>query len=451
MGHECLGMCWLIYYVEGKYMSEQHFDTIKVRGGYNSADHNYAVNVPIYQSAAFDLGSVERGLRLFSYDEVGSIYTRVGNPTTDVLEQRIAALDKATGAVALASGMAAISNTIFALTAGGGRILASPRLYGGSFDSFTQVYPDFGIEIDFVSDADDPAAYAAAIRPDTKAIFVETISNPNAIVADIEALAEVAHTYGIPLVVDNTFATPYLFRPFEHGADIVIYSATKQLNGHGNVIAGIILENGKFDWSNGKFPSFEKKLYTLRDRNDENRSILEAFPEFPFTARIRSTYLNYLGAALGPFDAYLALIGLETLSERVAKQVSNAEKLVKYLETRREVVWVSHPSAQKSVSRCLAAKYLPNGGGSVLTFGFNGTDEKIAKFLNAVKIFSFHANVGDSRSLIINSPQTTHGELTQKELNLAGILPETIRISAGLEDIDDLTEDLTQAFAIAFA
>ncbi len=432
-------------------MSEQHFDTIQVRGGYNSSEHNYSVNVPIYQSAAFDLGSVERGLRLFSYEETGNIYTRIGNPTTAVLEQRIAALDKATGAVALASGMAAISNTIFALASGGGRILASPRLYGGSFDSFTQVYPDFGIEIDFAEEADDPTSFARLIRPDTKAIFVETISNPNALVTDIEALAEIAHTHGIPLVVDNTFATPFLFRPFEHGADIVIYSATKQLSGHGNVIAGIVLENGKFNWGNGKFPNFEKKLYTLRDANNVNRSILEVFPEFPFTARIRSTFLNYLGAALGPFDAYLALIGLETLSERVTKQVSNAEKLVKFLEARKEVVWVSHPSAQNSVSKELAAKYLPNGGGSVLTFGFNGTDEQIEKFINAVKIFSFHANVGDSRSLIINSPQTTHGELTQKELHLAGILPDTIRISAGLEDIQDLTADLSQAFAIAFA
>lgn len=429
---------------------KNRFDTIKVRGGYNPAEHNNSVSVPIYQTAAFDFGSIERGLRLFSYQEQGFLYTRVGNPTVAVLEQRIAALDGAKGAVALGSGMAAISTTILNLAAGGGRIIASPRLYGGSFDSFNQVYPDFNIYIDFVEDADDPQAYAAAIKPDTKAIFVETISNPNAVVTDIEALAEVAHTHGIPLIVDNTFATPYLFRPFEHGADIVIYSATKQLNGHGNVIAGLVLEGGNFDWANGKFPQFERKLYTLRDSDGVERNILEAFPEFPFSARLRSIYLNYFGAALGPFDAYLAILGLETLSERVAKQVSNAEKIVKFLETRKEVSWVSHPSAKNSPSAELAKKYLPKGAGSVFSFGFNGTEKQISKFLNAVQIFSLHANVGDARSLVINSPKTTHGELTAKQQKLAGLLPETIRVSAGLEDPADLIEDLKQAFETAF-
>jgi len=433
-------------------MSEKknRFDTVKVRGGYNPAEHNNAVSVPIYQTAAFDFGSIERGLRLFSYQELGFIYTRIGNPTVAVLEQRIAALDGAKGAVALASGMAAISNTILNLAGGGGRIVASPRLYGGSFDSFTQVYPDFGIYIDFVEDADDPQSYAAAIKPDTKAIFVETISNPNAIVADIEALAKVAHDHGIPLVVDNTFATPYLFRPFEHGADIVIYSATKQLNGHGNVIAGLVLEGGNFNWANGKFPQFERKHFTFRDSDNNNRNVLEVFPEDPFTSRIRLTYLNYFGAALGPFDAYLAIIGLETLSERVAKQVANAEKLVRFLESRKEVSWVSHPYAKNSPSAALAKRYLPKGAGSVFSFGFNGTEEQIDTFLNAVKLFSLHANVGDARSLIINSPKTTHGELTEAEQKSAGLLPETIRISAGLEDHKDLIEDLTQAFEAAF-
>lgn len=433
-------------------MSEQQnrFDTVKVRGGYNPAEHNNAVNVPIYQTAAFEFGSIERGLRLFSYQELGFIYTRIGNPTVAVLEQRIAALDGAKGAVALASGMAAISTTILNLAAGGGRIVASPRLYGGAFDSFTQVYPDFGIHIDFVEDPDDPASYAAAVRPDTKAIFVEMISNPNAVVADIEALAEVAHANGIPLIVDNTFATPYLFRPFEHGADIVIYSATKQLNGHGNVIAGLVLEGSDFNWANGKFPQFERKHYSLRDQDGIERNILEIFPEIPFIARLRSTYLNYFGASLGPFDAYLAILGLETLSERVAKQVANAEKLVRFLESRNEVSWVSHPYAQGSPSADLARRYLPKGAGSVFSFGFNGTEEQIDKFLNAVNIFSLHANVGDARSLVINSPKTTHGELTAEEQKLSGLHPETIRISAGLEDPDDLIADLKQAFEAAF-
>jgi len=433
-------------------MSDQknRFDTVKVRGGYNPAEHNYAVNVPIYQTAAFDFGSTERGKRLFSYQELGFLYTRVGNPTVAVLEQRIAELDGAKGAVAFASGMAAISNTILNLAGGGGRIVASPRLYGGSFDSFTQVYPDFGINIDFAGNPDDPKSYEAAIKPDTKAIFVETISNPNAIITDIDELAKVAHSHGIPLVVDNTFATPYLFRPLEHGADIVIYSATKQLNGHGNVIAGLVLDGGNFDWANGKFPQFEKKLYTLRDQDGVYRNVLEVFPEFPFAARLRTTFLNYFGATLGPFDAYLALIGIETLSERVAKQVANAHRIVRFLESRKEVSWVSHPYAKNSPSAVLAARNFPNGAGSILSFGFKGTDEQIDKFLNAVNIFSLHANVGDARSLIINSPKTTHGELTPEEQKLAGLLPETLRVSAGLEDPDDLIADLTQAFEVAF-
>lgn len=426
------------------------FDTLEVRGGYDPKENNFSVSVPIYQSAAFDLGNTERASKLFSFSEFGFIYTRVGNPTVAVLERRVAELDDAAGAVALGSGMAALTYTLFNLAEGGGRILTTPRLYGGTFDSFKKIYPKFGIEIDYVEDPDDPASFENAIKDDTKAIFVETISNPNGAIADIEVLSEIAHNHNIPLVVDNTFATPYLLNPFKFGADIIVYSATKALNGHGNVIAGLVLESGKFNWANGKFPQFTEPQYTLRDFNGKERSILDVFPQFPFTARIRNNYLAYFGAALGPFDAYLTLIGLETLSERIRKQVSSTEKLIQYLEGKKEVAWIKYPLAKGSPYKLLAEKYLPKGAGSVFTFGFNGTDDQLNKFLDSVKIFSFHANVGDARSLIINSPKTTHGELTKEEQNRAGITSDTIRISVGLEDPDDLIEDLEQAFNKAF-
>jgi len=427
------------------------FDTIKVRGGYDPAEHNNAVSVPIYQTTAFELGDVDRALRLFSLSEQGGyLYTRVANPTVAALEQRVALLDGAAAAVALASGMAAVSFAIFNLAQNGGRILSTPRLYGGTADSFKKIYPPFGIGIDYPDDPEDPQSYARAISPDTRAIFIESISNPNATLLDVEAIAEAAHAHGIPLVVDNTFATPYLFRPFDHGADVVVYSATKHLNGHGNVIAGIVLESGKFDYANGKFPQFTQPHYTLRDPDGTERSFLERFPETPFTIRIRATYLNYIGAALSPFDAYLVTVGLETLSERLEKQKSNTEKLIRYLEGSEHVAWVQHPSAAGSPYKALAQRYFPRGAGSIFTFGFKGTPEQSTRFLNSIKLLSFHANVGDARTLIINSPRTTHGELTPAEQARAGIAPEAIRISAGLEDANDLIEDLAQAFRTAF-
>jgi O-acetylhomoserine (thiol)-lyase len=429
---------------------ELNFDTLKVRAGYKPEEHNYAVSVPIYESAAFDLGSPERAYNLFSFSELGHIYTRVSNPTVAVLEQRVAALDGAAGAVALASGMAAITDTLLNVAEGGGHILTAPRLYGGTVDSFKKIYPKFNVHIDISDNFDNPAKLAEDITDETRAIFVETISNPNAALVDIEAISAVAHAHDIPLIVDNTFATPYLFNPLKHGADIVVYSGTKALGGHGNVIAGLVLESGKFDWNNGKFPQFSEKYYTLRNKDGNQRSFLEVFPKFPFTARIRANYLAYFGASLSPFDAYLVLIGLETLSERVKKQVENAKEIISYLEGNPHVAWVSHPSAQGSPYSALARKYFPKGAGAIFSFGFKGDDAQIDQFINATKIFSYHANVGDSRSLIVNSPKTTHGELTSKEQKRAGIAPETVRLSIGLEDVSDLIADLSQAFKQVF-
>lgn len=432
-------------------LEKPEFDTLKVRAGYDPKEHNNAVSVPIYQTAAFELGDTERAGRLFSFSEAAPIYTRIANPTVGVLEQRAAALDGAAGAVATGSGMAAVSYALLNAAGKGGRILTSVCLYGGTVDSFSRIYPDFGIAVDLAKNPDDPGSFEKAIRPDTKAIFVESISNPNSTVADLEALAEAAHRHDIPLIVDNTLATPYLLNPFRFGADVVVYSATKALSGHGNVIAGLVLESGTFNWANGKFPQFEKPLYFLRDTNGKERSILDVFPEAPFTGRIRAVFLNYLGAALGPFDAYLTLLGLETLSERVSKQVKNTEQVIRYLETQTHVSWVKHPYAKNSPYHALAERYLPRGAGSVLTFGLKGTQEQNDRFLNSVRLLSYHPNVGDARSLIINSPKTTHGELNEELQKKAGIAPETIRLSIGLEDAKDIIADLDQAFDRAFA
>jgi O-acetylhomoserine (thiol)-lyase len=277
------------------------------------------------------------------------------------------------------------------------------------------------------------------------------VSNPTGVIADLEALAALAHKHGIPLVVDNTFGTPYLIKPIKHGADLVIYSATKALNGHGNLIAGLIVDAGTFPWDNGNFPQLLEPEYTLRDRATErNRSFFETFPEVSFVTRIRLFYLNYFGAALGPFDAYLTLIGLETLSERVAKQVANAQRIAEYLEGHPNVEWVKYPGLKSDPNYKLAQKYFPKGPGSVLSFGFKGTQEQIDKFLNSIELLSYHVNVGDARTLIVNSPKTTHGELTPEEQRFADIPRNLLRISAGLEDPEDIIADLDQAFKKVF-
>lgn len=427
------------------------FDTLKVQAGYRADRHNNAVSVPIYQTAAFALGDSYRADRLFSFSEEDPIYTRLSNPTVDVLEKRLAALHGAAGAIALASGMAAVSYSLLSAAGKGGRVLTTARLYGGTVDSFGHLLPDLGVEIDLVENPDDPAEFEKKITPDTKAVLIESLTNPFATIPDIEAIAEIAHAHGIPLIVDNTLATPYLLNPLEHGADVVVYSATKALSGHGNVIAGAVVESGKFDYGNGNFPQFERPLWFLRDENDRERSILQVFPEIPFTGRLRAVHLNYLGAALSPFDAYLVLLGLETLSERVEKQVANAKAVLKYLEANGHVSWVRYPYAKGSPYRELADRYFPKGPGSVLSFGFNGTEEQKRKFLASTKVFGYQANIGDARSLLINPAQTTHVELTTRQRELVGLSLDTIRLSFGLESAKDLIDDLEQAFAAAFA
>jgi O-acetylhomoserine (thiol)-lyase len=432
-------------------MSNFAFDTLKVKAGYRPEDHNHAVSVPIYQTTSYTLGDSYRADRLFAFEDEDPIYTRLSNPTVDVLERRVSELHGAAGTIALASGMAAVTYALLNAAGRGGRILANASLYGGTVDSFEQIFADFGIGVDMVENTDDPAAFEAGVRPDTKAIFIETLTNPFSTIADIEKIAEIARKHGILLIVDNTLATPYLLNPIEFGADVVVYSATKALSGHGNVIAGLVVESGKFDFANGNYPHFEKPLWFLRDANDNKRNMLDIFPDIPFTGRIRAIHLNYLGAALSPFDAYLTLIGIETLSERVEKQVKNARIVRDYLEKSPHVAWVKHPETEGSRYAALAAKYFPKGAGALVSFGFKGTEAERRAFLAATEVFSYQANIGDARSLIINPAQTTHVELTYEQRELAGLTEDTIRLSLGLEDPGDLIADLDSAFAKAYA
>ncbi|MDP4210513.1 MAG: aminotransferase class I/II-fold pyridoxal phosphate-dependent enzyme [Bacteroidota bacterium] len=420
--------------------ADYQFDTLKIRAGYNPAEHGNSIQVPIYQTAAFDLISTERAHRILRMEELAYVYTRVGNPTNAALEARVAALDGASGAVSVASGMAAISYAL--LNVGeGGRVIVAAQIYGGTYDAYKKIYPRLGVQVDILEDVNDLEAIKALIKDDTRAIFIESISNPINVVADIEAIANLAHKNGLPLIVDNTFATPYLLNPIKHGADVVVYSATKALSGHGSVIAGLVLESGKFNWAGGRHPQFTEKHYTLGDR-----SIIEALPDFPFVGRIRTNLLGLLGATLSPFDAYLVLQGIETLSERVKKQTESAQKIAEFLTTHPKVSWVSLPTLPGSKYNALAKKYLTKGAGGTFSFGFKGTEEEVNQFIEKLELFAYHANVGDARSLVINSAQTTHHELTEEEQSKAGIKPETVRLSIGLEDVNDLIADLKQAF-----
>ncbi|MBQ6633132.1 MAG: O-acetylhomoserine aminocarboxypropyltransferase/cysteine synthase [Ruminococcus sp.] len=426
-------------------MAELNFDIRKIRAGYDPLDNNLAVSPPIYQTTSYDFKNTEHAQNLFTYKEAGYLYTRVGNPTVTYFSERVKALDGAKNAVAVGSGMAAITYTLLNLASKGGTILASPYLYGGTIDAFDRLFPELGIKIKLTDAVLDPEKLEKELTDDVKAVYVESISNPNAYILDIDKISEVAHKHGVPVVVDNTLATPYLYRPLEHGADIVVYSATKALTGHGNIIAGVILDNGDMSlYTKERYPQFFEPIVMLK-----GKSTADIFPDNFFIFRATLVYLNLLGAALSPQDAYLGIIGLETLSERVAKQTKNAEAIVKYLESSPAVEWVRHPSAKDYKFKEVADRDLANGGGGVLAFGIKGTAEQEAEFLNNIKLFHYHVNLGDARSLIVDSPNTTHSELNDDEFKLADIPSNLIRISAGLEDARDLIDDLEQAFKAA--
>jgi O-acetylhomoserine (thiol)-lyase len=422
------------------------FDTLKVHAGYDPADHHWATSVPIYETAAFGLGSPERAQRLFTFQESHPTYSRTANPTVTVLESRLAALHGVPAAVAVASGMAAVSYALLNAVGKSGRVLSTYQLYGGTLDAFANLFPQFAVDFDAVEDPTDLSEFARRLTPDTKCIFIESITNPLATVLDIEGVAAIAHEHGIPLIVDNTIATPWLLNPFAFEADVVVYSATKALAGHGNALAGVILESGGFDYANGRFPHFTERFWAFRDARDEPRSVIEALPQAPFVGRVRNVLLNYLGASLGAFDAWLVLLGIDTLSERVQKQCQSAKLLVEYLKTEPRVASIQHPSCDAARADLLS-RYLPRGGGSVLSFDFNGSEKERRCFLESLGVFLYQANIGDARSLIIDPALTTHNELTPAQREKLGLGLDTIRISVGLENPQDLIADLRQAFA----
>ena len=398
---------------------------------------------PIYLSTSFVFDSTEHAAELFALRTYGNIYSRIGNPTVAALEEKVASLEGGLGGLATASGLSAQLIAILSLAQAGDHLVASANLYGGTVTQFSVTLKRMGIEVTLVPGG-EPAGLAAAIRPNTKAIFTETIGNPAGNVADIEALAAVAHEHGIPLLVDNTFASPVLCRPLEWGADIVIHSATKFIGGHGTALGGIIVESGKFDWRAGKHPLLSSPSPGYHDMN-----FAETFGEFAFLMRARVEVLRDVGAALSPMNAFLLIQGVETLPLRMRAHVENARTVATFLERRDEVAWVSYAGLSTSPYRALAQKYLPDGAGSIFTFGLRGGRDAGRIFIESLELWSHLANVGDAKSLVIHPATTTHQQLTDDDMIAAGVTPDTIRLSVGLEDVDDLLWDLDRALVAA--
>jgi O-acetylhomoserine (thiol)-lyase len=416
------------------------FDTLQVHAGQKPDPATGARAVPIYQTTSYVFNSAEHAANLFALMEAGNIYTRIMNPTTDVFEQRMAALEGGVGALAASSGSAAITYAILNIAESGDEIVSASTLYGGTYNLFSVTLPKFGVKTVFV-DPDDPENFEKAITERTKALYIETIGNPGINLVDIEKVAAIAHEHKIPLIVDNTFGTPYLIRPFEYGADIVVHSATKFLGGHGTSIAGIIVDSGKFDWEkSGKFPGL-----TEPDPSYHGTRFTEAFGKAAYIGKVRVQLLRDTGACLSPFNAFLLLQGLETLSLRVEKHLSNTKKVVEFLCGHPKVSWVNYPSIPGNKYYDLARKYLPKGAGSIFTFGIKGGIEAGIRFIENLELFSLLANVADAKSLVIHPASTTHAQLSGEEQLATGVTPDMIRISIGIEDPDDLIEDLAQA------
>ena len=419
------------------------FETLQLHVGQEQPDPvTDARAVPIYQTSSYVFRNSEHAAARFNLSDAGNIYGRLTNPTEDVFEKRIAALEGGVAALAVASGAAAISYTIQNLAHAGEHIVAAKNIYGGTYNLLAHTLREYGITTTFV----DPFNYdevEAAIQENTKALHIETLGNPNSDVVDIEKLAEIAHAHKIPLVVDNTFATPYLVRPIEYGADIVVHSATKFIGGHGTTIGGVIIDSGKFDWeASGKFPSL-----TEPNPSYHGISFTKAVGAAAFVTKIRAILLRDTGATLSPFHAFIFLQGLETLSLRVERHVENALKVVEYLKNHPQVEKVNHPSVSPdSGQQELYKKYFPKGGGSIFTFEIKGDAEKAKQFIDNLELFSLLANVADVKSLVIHPASTTHSQLNEEELKDQGIKPNTIRLSIGTENIDDIIEDLEEAF-----
>ena len=424
-------------------MSNYKFETLQLHVGQEEADiATGARAVPIYQTTSYVFRDSAHAAARFGLTDAGNIYGRLTNSTQDVLEKRVAALEGGVAALALASGAAAISYTIEALAADGGHIVAQKTIYGGSYNLLEHTLPHYGITTTFV-DAHNLKEVEDAIQPDTRAIYLETLGNPNSDIPDIDAIAEIAHKHGLPLVIDNTFGTPYLIRPIEHGADIVVHSATKFLGGHGTTLGGIIVDAGTFDWkASGKYPA-------IADPNPSYHgvSFVEAAGSAAFVTYIRAILLRDTGATISPFNAFLLLQGIETLSLRLERHAENTRKVVEFLKNHPQVEKVNHPSLPDHPDHALYEKYFPNGGASIFTFEIKGGQAEAHKFIDNLKIFSLLANVADVKSLVIHPATTTHSQLTDEELADQGIKQNTIRLSIGTEHIDDILADLENGFA----
>lgn len=419
------------------------FETLQLHAGQETADPvTDARAVPIYQSSSYVFHNCDHAEARFNLSEGGNIYGRLTNPTQEVFEKRMAVLEKGVAALAVASGAAAVTYTIENLAIQGDHIVAARNIYGGTYNLLVHTLKNYGVTVTFV-DIFDETAIEKAIQENTKAVFIETLGNPHSDVADIEQIAAIAHAHKIPLVVDNTFGTPYLIRPIEYGADIVVHSATKFIGGHGTTIGGVIIDSGKFDWEgSGKFP-----LLTEPNDSYHGISFTAAAKAAAFVTRIRAVLLRDTGAALSPFHAFFFLQGLETLSLRVERHVENALQTAAYLAAHPQVEAVHHPSiSQDESQKALYRKYFPNGGGSIFTFELKGSAERAKKFIDNLELFSLLANVADAKSLVIHPATTTHAQLNGAELAKQGIKPNTIRISIGIENIDDIIQDLQEAF-----
>lgn len=429
--------------MKGMIIMNYKFETMQVHAGQETPDPaTDARAVPIYATTSYVFKDSAQASGRFALTESGNIYTRLMNPTSDVFEKRITALENGTASLATASGSSAITYAVQNIATAGDHIVSSTNLYGGTYNLFANTLVEQGLTTTFVNPS-DPENFEKAIRPDTKLIYAETLGNPNSDVIDIEAIAEVAHRHGIPLIVDNTFATPYLLRPIEHGADIVVHSATKFIGGHGTVMGGVIVDGGKFDWAqNDKFSGLSKP-------NPSYHGIIftEACGNTAYITKIRTTLMRDMGATISPFNSFLLLQGLETLSLRLERHVENALKVVDFLNNHPQVEKVNHPSLETGRQKELYDKYFPNGAGSIFTFEIKGNADTAKKFTESLELFSLLANVADVKSLVIHPASTTHSQMNEEELLSAGIKPNTIRLSIGTEHIDDIITDLKKGFS----
>ena len=416
-----------------------HIETLALHAGQTVDADTLSRAVPIYQTTSYCFKDTDHAARLFALQEFGNIYTRLMNPTTDVLEKRLAALEGGVGGLALSSGQSAIYVSVFNICGAGGHVVASNSLYGGTVTLFSQTFPKLGIEVTFV-DPKDPQNFAKAVKKNTRLMYIETIGNPKNDILDYEKIAEVAHRNGMPLICDNTVASPILFRPIEHSIDIVVHSCTKFIGGHGTSIGGAIVDSGKFDWANGRYPEL-----TEPDPSYHGVKYVESFGNLAYIIKARVQFLRDMGSCMSPFNAFLFLQGLETLHLRMPRHSENAMTLAQWLEKRAEVSWVNYPGLPSHPNYKLARKYLPDGQGAILGFGIKGGRAAGVKFINSVKLASHLANIGDSKTLVIHPASTTHQQLSEKDQLAAGVTPDYIRVSVGTEHIDDILADFDQA------